>query len=99
MILERKPLSMAEASEYVEKGSETDVKGFIKKFVSIKPAEAKKLREKLVALDLLKIKEEHIAKVIDFLPETQEDINKIFNDVSLDEDEIKKISDIVKEFK
>ena len=97
MILERKPMSMSEAIEFVDK--ESEVKGFIKKFVILKPAEAKQLREKLVELDLLKIKEEHIAKVIDFLPETSEDLNKIFNDVSLDEDETKKILDTIKEFK
>ena len=97
MILERKPMSMSEAMEFVDKDSET--KGFIKKFVTLKPEDAKKMREKLVGLDLLKIKEEHIAKLIDFLPENSEDINKIFSDVSLDEDEAKKILDTIKEFK
>ncbi len=99
MILERKPMSMSEAVEFVDKDSETDIKGFIKKFVTLKPKEAKELREKLVGLDLLKIKEEHIAKIIDFLPESSEGLNKIFNDVSLDEDETKKILDTIKEFK
>ena len=97
MILERKPMSMSEANEFVDKDSET--KGFIKKFVTLKLEDAKKLREKLVGLDLLKIKEEHIAKLIDFLPDNSEDINKIFSDVSLDEDEAKKILDTIKEFK
>ena len=99
MILNRESLSMAEASEYVEKDSETDIKGFIKKFVKIKPEKAKELRAKLKALDLIKMKEEHIAKLIDLLPETTEEINKIFSDVGLDEDEIKKILDTIKEFK
>jgi DNA-directed RNA polymerase subunit F len=99
MILERKPMSMAESLEYIDKDSETDVKGFIKKFVDIKPSDAKELRKKLESLDLLKMKEEHIVKTIDVLPETPEELNKIFNDISLDEDETKKILDTIKEFK
>ena len=47
----------------------------------------------------MKINEKHIAKLIDILPETAEEINKIFNDVELDEDETKKILDTIKEFK
>ena len=42
---------------------------------------------------------EHIVKVIDFLPDDAESLNKIFTDVSLDEDEAKKILDVVREFK
>jgi len=99
MIIEKKSLSISEASEYLSKDTESDIKGFVKKFLILKPKEAKELREKLQKLDLLKIKEEHIAKVIDFMPETNEDINKIFSDVSLDENETKKILETIKEFK
>ncbi len=98
MILNKESLSMAEASEYVEKGSETDVKGFIKKFVKIKPEKAKELRAKLKELDLIKMNNEHIAKLIDLLPETTDELNKIFSDVGLDEDENKKILDTIKEY-
>jgi DNA-directed RNA polymerase subunit F len=102
MIRESKPVSMAEALEYVkdsEEGSETDVKGFIKKFVKITSAKAKDLRAKIEELDLMKVKEEHLVKIIDLLPETPDELNKIFVEVSLDEEESKKILDIVKEFK
>ncbi len=99
MILHRESLSMVEANEYLDKDSGTDLKGFIKKFVKMKPEKAKELREKIKSLDLLKVKEEHIAKLIDLLPETAEEINKIFSDVGLDEDETKKILDTIKEFK
>jgi len=99
MILERKSLSISESSEYINKDTESDIKGFIKKFMILKPKEAKELREKLQKLEFLKIKEEHIAKIIDFMPETDEDINKIFSDVSLDENETKKILETIKEFK
>ena len=99
MILEKKPLSMVEANEYIEKDSGTDIKGFIKKFAILKLGEAKELRKKIQDLDLLRVKEEHIIKIIDLMPENVEDLNKIFSDVSLDEDETKKILDTIKEFK
>ena len=60
--------------------------------------DAKKLKKKLEELDLLKVKLEHIIKIIDLIPENAEDLNKIFIGVNLDEDETKKILETVKEF-
>ena len=74
-------------------------RGFIKKFVKLSPKEAKDLRKKIEELDFMKIRTEHIVKIIDLMPENAENLNKIFSDMSLDEDETKKILDTVKEFK
>jgi len=98
MIKTRKPLSMAESSEYLQENKE-EIKGFFKKFLKIKPEKAKELREKIKKLDLMKIKEEHISKIIDFLPEDTENLNKIFRDVNLEEDEQKKLLDTIKEYR
>ncbi len=97
MIKNSEPLSMAESSEYLEKGDDALV--FIKKFTKMKPGKAKELRKKLQDLKNIKINDKHISKVIDVLPEKSEEINKIFMDVALDEDETKKILEIVKEYK
>ena len=98
MIKTNEALSMAEAMEYVGKEDSSEVKGFIKKFTKMKPKEAKELRKKLEDLDMMKLRTEQIVKVIDLLPENQEDLNKIV-DVSLDEDETKKILETIKEYK
>ena len=90
------PISMAEGLKYLKK-SETE--GFIKKFIKVDSKDASELKNKLNSLDLMKLKEEHIAKIIDIFPENTEDLNKIFVGVSLDEDETKKILETVKEFK
>ena len=92
---------MAEAFRYVKEDDtgETDLIGFIKKFIKVKKGEAEKLRKKLQELDLMKIKNEHIAKIIDLMPENKEGLNKIFVDVSLDEDESQKIINTIKESK
>jgi len=101
MIKNTEPLSMAEALGYIEKEKDSgdEIKKFIKKFVKIKPEKAKELRKKIEALDLIKVKPRHIAKIIDILPENQEDLNKIFTDVGLDEDETKKILQTIEEFR
>jgi len=100
MIKNNQPLSMAEVIGYVKKdGSETDLVGFIKKFNELKVKEAKELKEEIEKLMEIKIKPEDITKLIDLLPETPEELNKIFVDVSLDDDETKKILETIKKFK
>jgi len=101
MIKNNKFLSMIETMEYLkgDKDSEPEIKNFIKKFVKLRPKEAKEMRKKLQELDLLKLKEDYAVKIIDMMPENQENLNKIFTDVSLNEDEAKQILDIIKEFK
>jgi len=101
MIQNNEPLSMTEAMEYAKKDLETgkEVVGFIKKFTKLKPAEVKKLKDKLKELDLIKLNEKNMCKLVDFLPENTEDLNKILVDVNLNEDETKKILDTIKEFK
>lgn len=101
MIKYREPLSMAEALKYTEdeKDSEANIRKLIKKFVKLNPGEAAKVREKLSSLGLLKLKQEYVSKVIDIMPENQENLNKIFTDVVLDEDESKKILDAIGEFR
>ena len=101
MIKNAESISMAEAIEYVKKNenSESDIKGFIKKFTKLSQKEAKELRKSLEKLELMKLKTENISKIIDIIPENAEDLNKIFTEVGLDEDETKKILEAVKQFK
>jgi len=96
MIKSNKPLSMAESTEYLEKESNAMI--FIKKFDVISVKDAKDIRKKLDNLNLIKMNDFHISKIIDLVPEKAEEINKIFIDVGLDENETKKILDVVKEF-
>ena len=97
MIRQSEPLSMGEASQYLEKGSE--VADFLKKFSVLKPEKAKELKEKLTALDILKLNDKSIVKIVDILPKDKDELNKILVDVSLDEDEANKVLDAVKEYK
>lgn len=101
MIKNSEPLSMAEVAEYVKKNdeNETEIIGFIKKFNKLKLKEARELKKEIEALGIIKIKQEYAIKMIDLLPETAEELNKIFVDVSLEEDETKKILETIKKYK
>ena len=101
MITKLVPLSMTEALEYIKKEQEKDaeIRKFIEKFVKINPEKARVLKQDLEKMNLIKMKPEDLAKIIDTLPEDSENLNKIFNDISLDEDESKKILQTIKENK
>lgn len=101
MIKNAEPLSIAEAKEFISGKSEHEegIKNFLDKFSKISGEDAKKIREKIEELDLIKIKPEDISKIIDILPENEGELGKIFVGVNLEEDETKKILEIVKEFK
>ena len=99
MIKDNISVSMTESAKYLGKEEKhTELKGFIKKFVKLSPEDAIKLRKKIENLGLMKMKPEYVSKIIDFLPEKTEDLNKIFNDINLDEDENQKILTAVKEY-
>jgi len=99
MIKDQRPLTYAEVLELVGNGEKAKkVKDFIKNFYKMKPADAMKLAEELRGLNLLKLKEESIVSIVNFLPQDAADLIKILADVSLDQEEITKILDVVKKY-
>jgi DNA-directed RNA polymerase subunit F len=72
---------------------------FIKKFSKLSPKDAKELRQEIDSLGNIKIRPEYSVKIVDLLPETVEELNKIFVDVTLEDDEANKILEAVKKFK
>jgi DNA-directed RNA polymerase subunit F len=103
MIKNSQPLSMPEVKKLLsgiednERKKQLEV--FIKKFSKIQIKKALDLKKELEGLNMIKLKPEYIVKIIDALPEDTPDLNKIFIDVSLDEDETNKILETVKKYK
>lgn len=90
-----------EEGERVEGGREGimgSTLAYAKRFSKLKIEKVGELKEELKKLDIMKLKERHIAKIIDLLPEDTEDLRKIFvgEEVSLDQNEIEKILAVVK---
>jgi len=97
MINEMKPLSLAEVKDLIgDVEDRKELKDYIKKFGKLSKEDSLKLGEEIRGLDNMKVKEENIVKIVDFVPKTSEELNKIFTDVSLDEEECNKILEIVK---
>ena len=95
-IKEETPITMAEVVSLAgdsEKG--VAIKKFIKGFNKMDVKKAEKMREELRGLDLIKLKDLHIVKIIDFMPSDASELNKVIIDVSLDQEEVNKILDVV----
>jgi len=96
VILEERPITLSEVVSLVEgsdKGKE--MKSFIKDFNKMPLEKVLQLKEELESLDLIKLKEFHIVKIVDFMPRDASELNKVVVDVSLDSDEVTKILEIV----
>ena len=97
-ILEKEPLSLAEMTTYAKDLDEKkELAAYVRKFSKLKPEQVKKLREEITALDNPKVRESHIVKIADLLPEDEEDLNKVFTEVSLSQEEAQAILSKVKE--
>lgn len=99
MIIDMKPLSLAEVNEQIKNLEETkELKDYLKTFGNLDKAKSEALIEELKALDNIKLKEIDMKKISDFIPKNAEELNKIFNDISLEEKEINDILEITKKY-
>jgi len=98
-VINKKSLSLAELKSYGKHFEENKVvNDYLKTFTKLKKEDAHKLIEEVKALNNPKIKEENIIKLADMLPEDAEDINKIFVEVSLTEEETNAVLNIIKQY-
>ncbi len=52
----------------------TKVKDYVDLFVTLSPKKKEELQKKLMDLNLTRLREDHVAKIIDFLPTTVNDL-------------------------
>lgn len=104
MITDKQALSLIEVEEIVKTLPESEkikeLRSFIKKFNKIELEKAKELIKEIESLEVLKLKQEHIKKIVDMLPEDSAELNKILtSEVNLDTDETNKILETIKKYK
>jgi len=108
-VLEEKPLCLAEVKEIIADVEKRDkelnpfsnrAKEYLECFVTISAKKKTELHKKLVDLNLTRIKDEHIAKIIDFLPTTANDLKIVLQayPLSLPKKDQESIVAVVKEF-
>lgn len=99
MIVDMKPLSIVQAKKIAgDLEEKKELKAYFKKFEKISWEKGEKLAEELRNLGNLKLKEEYLIKIVDFLPKNAEDLNKIFIDISLDDTEANDILNITQRY-
>jgi DNA-directed RNA polymerase subunit F len=98
-IKEETPITMAEVAALAgdsERGKA--IKDFIKKFNKMSADKAKEMKQELKDLDLIRLKDSHIVKIVDFMPQDATDLNKILSEVAFDQEEVTKILNVVKKY-
>ncbi len=99
MILKMTPVHLGDVKELAgDLESKPELRDYLKEFSKLDKEKADKLLNSLRSLGNLKVKEDVIVKIVDLLPKDADSLNKILNDVSLDEKEINDILAAVKEY-
>ena len=107
-IVEERPLTMVEMKQMLEEVQKRDgdlnhrskkLKEYLDQFAVMKPTEADKMRERINKLDITRLKDRHISKIIDLNPKDAESLKMILTGetVTLKPEEITKIFEAIKE--
>lgn len=108
--LEEKPLSLVDVKEALQKIEERDkelnyrsnkTKEYLQNFTELPLEKKEALYKKLVALNLVRLKEAYIVKIIDFLPQNLEELKVILQayPVNMPKKDMEAIVNVVKEVK
>ncbi len=84
--IEEKPLSLIDAKQVLAGISKRDeelnylsnkAKEYLSNFATLPVKKKEELQKQLIKLNLTRLKEEHIAKIIDFLPKTADELKVV----------------------
>jgi len=108
-IISEEPINIVELREEIKKIKKRDTElGFrtnktneyLNDFVTLKSDEAKKLYQEIEKLNIPRLKEMHIHKIIDLTPSTLEELKVILQEytITINKEGIQKIIDTVKKY-
>jgi DNA-directed RNA polymerase subunit F len=108
-VVEENPLNIVEVKEMLKKIKERDTElnfraqktaEYLEAINTIKPKSAKELKEKLEGLEIPRVKEAQIHKLIEIMPLTAEGVKTIFTglNISVTADNIKKVVTLMQEY-
>lgn len=109
-IIEEEPITMAEVKKSLEEIKKRDgelnfrankSEEYLNDFVSLSAEKARELRKKLENLNISRLKEDQIVKIIDLLPDKIDDLKAILSGytLTLSKKDMEQVISIVKEFK
>lgn len=103
-VIEQKPISMAELKDKLESIKKDDkelnfraekVYVHLQEFITLDKKDAEEKYKKISELGIQRLKEKHIVKIIDIMPEDPESLKMLFagETISLKQEELKQILD------
>ena len=103
------PITMAELKEELSKIKKRDealnfraekTEEYLNQFAVLKEKQAKELFKKIESLDVPRLKPEHIVKLIDILPTTQDEVKLVLQGytITVTKENVKRIADAIQEF-
>lgn len=108
-ILSEKPVTMFEVKDELtkiqKKNGELNFRAnkthaYLQEFAKLSGKKAKELFEAIVALDVPRLKEEHIVKIVDTMPKYAEEVKSLLSGytITITTENAKKIADTVSEY-
>ena len=108
-VVEEVPLNIVEVKEMLRKIKERDEElnfraqktaEYLEAIHTIKPKQAKELKEKLEALEIPRVKEAQVQKIIDIMPKTTEGVKTVFSglNISVTAENVKKVATLINEY-
>lgn len=109
-LLEKRPVSVAEVKDILQKVHKRDeelsfragkTEDYVNEVTHLTLKKAKDCMKKVEGLDIPRLKEEHIIKIVDTLPETPEHLKVILSgyNVTITKDNLAKIVEAIDEFR
>ncbi|MFQ5474742.1 MAG: hypothetical protein ACE5DM_02800 [Candidatus Nanoarchaeia archaeon] len=109
-LLKEEPISMAEMKEAIKAIKKRDeelnfrsgkTEDYLNNFAALKPKEAVELSQKIRDLNVPRLKEEYITKLVDLLPDHPEEVKSTLQGytITVTKENLKKIADVIKEFR
>ncbi len=107
-IIDEKPINMATLKEELKKIKKRDdalnfraerTEEYLSQFVELKDKETKDLCKKIEALDVPRLKQEHIVKLVDILPVTPDEVKLVLQGytITVTKENMKRVADAIQE--
>lgn len=108
-IISEKPITIAELKQEIDKIKKRDkelnfrvgkTEDYVNQFADLSKAKEEELIKKLEKLNIPRLKDIHITKIVDILPKTVDELKIILQGytITVNNDNVKKIVDVVKDF-
>lgn len=108
-VISETPISMVDVKERLKviekKNKELGDKGvktkeYLESFVSLDVKKVKELKEKIIKLEVPRLKDRHIVKIVDIMPSDIDSVRALFagDPITIKQDDLQKIAGSVKEY-